>query len=138
VSVERAPVPDSQQRGLLTQYYSHTADKPPSLMHTHSPSESNGTTHRPCCQSSARRIVPAVLLVAVTVVKDIDEVETSPPLTISADSPPPLPSVPRSIPAAVHTSLAVAHTTQLSHLTKHTQDRTTLLFGLLKAHKRQS
>jgi hypothetical protein len=31
---ERAPVPDSQQHGLLMQHCSHTADKPPSLTHT--------------------------------------------------------------------------------------------------------
>ncbi len=88
---ERAPLPDSQQRGLPTQYCSHNADKPPSLTHTHSHSESTATTHRSCCQSSDRRIVPAaVLLVAVTVVKDIDEFETSLPW-ISAYSPPPSP-----------------------------------------------
>ncbi len=87
---EHAPVPDSQQHGLLTQYCLHTAGKPPSLTHTHSHSESTGTTHRSCCQSSAQRIVlAAVLLVAVTVVKDMDEFETSPLLKISAYSPPP-------------------------------------------------
>ncbi len=70
----------------------HTADKPPFLTHTHNPSESTGTTHRSCCQSSARHIIPAVLLVAVTVVKDMDEFNTSPELLLMlAYSPPPVP-----------------------------------------------
>jgi hypothetical protein len=71
---------DSQQRCLLTQYCSQTADKhpiiDPSPTYTHSYSESTGTTHRSCCQSSAQRIIPAVLLAAVTDVNEMDEFET--------------------------------------------------------------
>ncbi len=86
-------MPDSQQRDRLTQYCSHNADKPSSLTHTHSHSESTGATHRSCCWSSAQRIVPvAVLLVAVKVAKDIDEFEIPPEmLWIWAYSPPPPP-----------------------------------------------
>ncbi len=83
VHAQTMSVPDSLQRGLPTQYCSHTDDKPPSLTHTHSPSESEstGNTHRPCCWSSAPQlIVPALLLIAVTAVKDMDEFETSPSL----------------------------------------------------------
>ncbi len=75
MSVPRCPILNSVACSRSTAHTPHTS--PPSLTHTHSPSESTGTTHRSCCQSSAQRIVPAaVLLVAVTVVNDMDESET--------------------------------------------------------------
>ena len=112
-------VPDSQQRGLLTQHCSHTADKPPSLTHTQ-PLGIHwqfGPTHRPCCQSSAQRIVPAVLLAAVTVVKDIDEFETpSKMLLIPAYSPPPSPP---DIPIVQHITPHLHTPREHARLTQH-------------------
>ncbi len=114
-------VPDSQQRGLLTQYCSHTADKHP-IPHAHTQPLGIhwqfGTTNRPCCQSSAQRIIPAVLLAAVTVVKDMDELETSPsPLKIQAYSPPPSP--PPDIPIVQHITPHLHTPREHARLTQH-------------------
>jgi hypothetical protein len=59
-------------------------------------------------------IIPAVLLVAVTVVKDMDEFDTLPePLPMSAYSPPPPPpDKPRSIP---HPTCTHRVSTRASH-----------------------
>ncbi len=113
VSVPQYPILNSAACSRST---AHTPPTSPHPSRTHSHSESTGTTHRSCCQSSAQRIIPAVLLAAVTVVKDMDELETSPKLLIQAYSPPP----PRpDIPIVQHITPHLHTPREHTRLTQH-------------------